>query len=74
MRQACVIGLGQFGSHLARTLVKLNCEVLAVDTDEQRVGDIRDADFSKPVRKWSVRRSLAVWRSAELSMPPAMIP
>jgi len=37
-----VIGLGQFGSHLARTLVKLGCEVLAIDAEERRVDAIRD--------------------------------
>jgi trk system potassium uptake protein TrkA len=42
MRQVCVIGLGQFGSHLARTLVKLGCEVLAIDSEERRVDAIRD--------------------------------
>jgi len=42
MRQVCVIGLGQFGSHLARTLVKLGCEVLAIDAEERRVDAIRD--------------------------------
>ncbi len=42
MKHVCVIGMGQFGSHLARALVRMNCEVLAIDTDEARVEDIRD--------------------------------
>lgn len=42
MKQVCVIGLGQFGSHLARTLVKMECEVLAIDANEQRVDKVRD--------------------------------
>jgi len=42
MKQVCVIGLGQFGTHLARTLVRLNCEVLVIDSDEQRIDEIRD--------------------------------
>ncbi len=42
MRQICVIGLGQFGDYLARTLVKMRCEVLAIDLNEQRVENIRD--------------------------------
>jgi trk system potassium uptake protein TrkA len=42
MKQVCVIGLGQFGAHLARTLVKMDCEVLAIDINEQRVELIRD--------------------------------
>lgn len=42
MKQVCVIGLGQFGSHLARTLAGMDCEVLAIDIDEQRVENVRD--------------------------------
>jgi trk system potassium uptake protein TrkA len=37
----CVIGLGQFGSELARELAKF-AEVLALDSDEVRVNDIVD--------------------------------
>ncbi len=42
MKQVCVIGLGQFGSHLARKLASLGCEVLAIDTRESAVAAIRD--------------------------------
>ncbi len=44
MKQVTVIGLGQFGSHLAKQLAgpPLNCEVLAVDSSERRVAEIRD--------------------------------
>lgn len=41
-KQVCVIGLGQFGVRLARALVKLGCEVLAIDIDEKRIDAIRD--------------------------------
>jgi trk system potassium uptake protein TrkA len=37
----CVIGLGQFGMELARSLAR-DCEVLAVDSDEARIEEIRD--------------------------------
>lgn len=37
----CVIGLGQFGNELARSLAQ-DCEVLALDIDQQRVDDIAD--------------------------------
>jgi len=37
----CVIGLGQFGMELARSLAR-DCEVLAVDSDEGRIDEIRD--------------------------------
>lgn len=42
MKQICVIGLSQFGTHVARQLVKMGCEVLAIDAREQRVDDVRD--------------------------------
>lgn len=42
MKQVCVIGLSQFGSHLARELVKMDCQVLAIDRNEKRINEIRD--------------------------------
>ncbi len=42
MRQVAVIGLGQFGTHLARALTKMHCEVMAIDSSEARVADLRD--------------------------------
>jgi len=39
-KQIAVIGLGRFGSSLAKTLARLNVEVLAVDLDEERVREI----------------------------------
>ncbi len=42
MKQVIVIGLGQFGSHLARQLTQMHCEVLAMDRDEEAVAAIRD--------------------------------
>lgn len=42
MKQIIVIGLGQFGTHLARELSQQRCEVLALDSNESRVADLRD--------------------------------
>src|SRR5512134_498900 len=42
MKQVAVIGLGRFGSSVARTLASSGCEVLAVDEDEARVKAIAD--------------------------------
>ncbi|MFQ5412617.1 MAG: potassium channel family protein [Phycisphaerae bacterium] len=42
MRQIVVIGLGQFGSHFARELTGMKCEVLALDIDEDKVSLLRD--------------------------------
>jgi trk system potassium uptake protein TrkA len=40
-KQICVIGLGQFGSELARDLARY-CDVLALDSDEERVNAISE--------------------------------
>ncbi|HHY92735.1 MAG TPA: TrkA family potassium uptake protein [Firmicutes bacterium] len=39
-RQFAVIGLGRFGSSVARTLFSMGYDVLALDVDEQRVQDL----------------------------------
>lgn len=41
-QQAIVIGLGQFGTAVARALAERGVEVLAVDLDEERVQSIAD--------------------------------
>ncbi len=38
-----VIGLGRFGSSVARTLSKMNCDVIAIDVCEETVGNISNA-------------------------------
>jgi len=40
MKQFAVIGLGRFGSSVATTLARMGYEVLAIDSDEERVNDI----------------------------------
>lgn len=42
MKQVAVIGLGRFGSSVARALAGSGCEVLAVDVDEARVKAVAD--------------------------------
>jgi len=42
MKQVCVIGLGQFGSHLARTLARMECDVLAIDMEDKPIDALRD--------------------------------
>lgn len=37
-----VLGLGRFGSNIARTLEECGCEVLAIDSIEERVDEIAD--------------------------------
>ncbi|MFH1868074.1 MAG: TrkA family potassium uptake protein [Candidatus Omnitrophota bacterium] len=42
MRQFAVIGLGRFGSSIAKTLSEKGCQVLAIDTDEDKVQDFSE--------------------------------
>ena len=40
MKSVLLIGLGRFGRHIAKKLIELDHEVLAVDTNEERVNNI----------------------------------
>lgn len=40
MKTVLIIGLGQFGSRVAKRMEELNCEVMAVDIVEERVNDV----------------------------------
>ncbi len=42
MRQIAVFGLGSFGSTVAKTLTDQGVEVIAVDSDKEKVEDIKD--------------------------------
>lgn len=42
MKQVAVVGLGRFGSSVARALARSGCEVLALDTDPERVRALAD--------------------------------
>lgn len=42
MRQFAVIGLGRFGFSVAKTLGGKNCQVLAIDIEEEKVQDISE--------------------------------
>lgn len=42
MKQFAVIGLGRFGTSIAKTLSKIGYNVLAVDANEEKVNDIKD--------------------------------
>lgn len=41
-KRVCIIGLGQFGRHLACRLARMDCDVLAIDVDEAAIQRIRD--------------------------------
>lgn len=40
MKTALIIGVGEFGCHIAKRMEELRCEVMAVDTDESRINEI----------------------------------
>lgn len=42
MKQFAVIGLGRFGFSVAETLAAKNCQVLAIDIEEEKVQDISE--------------------------------
>lgn len=42
MKSFVVIGLGRFGTRIAKRLYEMNCEVLAVDMDNEKVQQIAD--------------------------------
>ena len=42
MKSFVVIGLGRFGTRIAKKLYSMNCEVLAVDIDNEKVQQIAD--------------------------------
>lgn len=40
MKTVLIIGLGQFGTRIAKRMEELNCEVMAIDADEECVNEI----------------------------------
>ncbi len=40
MTTVLILGLGEFGSNIAKRMAEFNCEVMAVDVNEERVDDI----------------------------------
>ena len=40
MTTVLIIGVGQFGSHIAKRMEELKCEVMAVDISEERINEI----------------------------------
>ena len=40
MKSVLIIGVGQFGSHIARRMEELRCEVMAIDINEDSINEI----------------------------------
>jgi putative hemolysin len=60
-KQFLVLGLGRFGASLAKTLCDLGQEVLAVDADEELVGNIYD-EFDPQAEQEIIQLEENLWR------------
>lgn len=58
MKRFAVLGLGNFGSQLARSLAQKGAEVLAVDVDEEAVLNIKDSVTQAVVANASDKKAL----------------
>jgi len=58
VKRFAVMGLGNFGSHLARALAAKGAEVLAVDIDEKAVDDIKDSVTQAVVANASDKKAM----------------
>jgi len=58
MKRFAVLGLGNFGSHLARALARSGVDVLAVDINEDAVADIKDYVTQAVVASASDKKTL----------------
>ncbi|MEO8494825.1 MAG: TrkA family potassium uptake protein, partial [Planctomycetota bacterium] len=54
-----VLGLGSFGSALARRLTKNGCQVMGVDSDRERVNGLKDELYEAVIADVTDRASLA---------------
>ena len=66
MRQFAVIGLGRFGSAVARRLVKNGCQVLAMDKDEDKAQAMRDVVDAVVIGDATERKVLEQLRLTEV--------
>jgi trk system potassium uptake protein TrkA len=58
VKRIAVLGLGNFGAHLARSLARKGAEVMAVDIDEQAVLNIKDSVTQAVVANASDKKAL----------------
>ncbi len=58
MKRFAVLGLGNFGSQLARSLAQKGAEVLAIDVEEEAVLDIKDSVTQAVVANVSDKKAL----------------
>jgi trk system potassium uptake protein TrkA len=58
VKRVAVLGLGNFGAHLARALARKGAEVMAIDIDEQAVLNIKDSVTQAVVANASDKKAL----------------
>ncbi len=58
-RKFAILGLGHFGLNLCLHLMQRNCEVLAIDIDEERVEKVRDRVSHAMILDTSDKRALS---------------
>ena len=59
MKSVLLIGLGRFGRHMAQKLQNLDHEVLAVDSNEQRVNEALDLATGRFLHRFARMEALA---------------
>jgi len=59
MKSVLIIGLGRFGSHIARKLIDMGHEVMAVDANEERINTVLDFVTSAQIGDSTNRAFLA---------------
>ncbi|HSB62241.1 MAG TPA: TrkA family potassium uptake protein [Vicinamibacteria bacterium] len=64
-RKFVVLGVGNFGSHLAAALVRRGAEVLAIDRSPERIDDVKDEVTHTVVLDTTDERALASQNLAE---------
>ena len=67
MKTVLIIGVDQFGSHIAKRMEELRCEVMAVDENEEMFVSLPSAACFSPLwkqrlcsRSWGQRKSYPV--------------
>ncbi len=59
MKSMLIIGLGDFGHHLCRQLVKMNNEVMVMDKNETAIDDLKDIASSRLIADCTSRNVLS---------------
>lgn len=58
MKSVLVVGLGDFGHHLCRQLVRMKNEVMVIDKDERAIDDLKDVTDARMIADCTSRNVL----------------